>query len=196
MYRHFFSKKYKRYLSLTLFGFLWVFQFTSCVDDVDFEQVHLIELNPVYEVDFVYARFDTDVFHQSSSVFVPELIVNDTLDYDLLGIDFATKHLVRVELTFEFENTIQRDFEFHFGFLNVEGERIGPTYHMIADKGNGGGTSPVKTTRQIVMNNVTIDEVETATKLVSSLRLKNVSGTLKGIFELRSKGSYFINYQL
>ena len=141
-------------------------------------------------------NFDTDVFHQSASVFVPELIVNDTLDYDLLSIDFATKHLIKVELTFEFENTIERDFEFHFGFLNSEGERIGPSYHMIADKGNGVDTTPVKTTKLIVMDNVTIDTVESATQLVSSLTLKDVSGTLKGIFELKSKGSYFINYQL
>ncbi len=195
MYKLFFSKIITNSLFFSS-GICLLLQFVGCVKDIDFDQINDVELAPVFDVNFVYAKFDTDVFHQNSTVFVPEVVVKDTMSYDLLGIDFAVKHLEKVELTFEFENTIERDFEFDFGFLNSEGERVGPTYTMIAKQGNGRSTVPVTTIKQITMSGGVIDEVEFATKLVSSLRIHNVTGSLQGVFQLRSKGSYYINYKL
>ncbi|MBG6131090.1 hypothetical protein IWQ47_002560 [Aquimarina sp. EL_43] len=171
----------------------------SCVKDVDFDQAENVVLTPVYEVDFVYSRFDTSQFIDSNIdpvIVIPEVIVNDTLDYDLLGTDFVVDNLERVELTFEFTNTIERDFEFDLGFLNDNNQRIGPLYSMTANSGNGEGTDPIVTREVIILNTADIDVLRDATRLISSMRVQNINSSLRGILELRSKGTYFFNYEL
>lgn len=171
----------------------------SCVKDVDFDQAEDIALTPVYEVDFVYSRFDTSQFIDSNidpAIVIPEVIVNDTLNYDLLGTGFVVDNLERVELTFEFTNIIERDFEFDFGFLNDSDQRIGPLYSMTANSGNGEGTDPIVTTEVIILDTAEIEVLRDATRLISSMRVQNVNSSLRGILELRSKGTYFFNYEL
>ncbi len=171
----------------------------SCVKDVDFDQVEDIVLTPVFEVDFIFSRFDTNQFVDPDldpSIIIPEVVVQDTLNYDLLGTDFVVDNLDRVELTFEFRNTIQRSFDFDFGFLNAGDQRIGPSFSITANAGNGPGTEPVVTTEVIVLDNATINILGDANRLVSSIRVQNVNSGLQGILELRSKGTYFINYEL
>ncbi|WP_438425213.1 hypothetical protein [Aquimarina macrocephali] len=171
----------------------------SCVKDVDFDQTEDVVLTPVYEVDFVYSRFDTNQFIDSNinpAIVVPEVIVNDTLSYDLLGTDFVVDNLGRVELTFEFRNTIERDFDFDFGFLNDSDQRIGPLYSMTANSGNGEGTDAIVTTEVIILDTAEIDVLRDATRLISSMRVQNINSSLRGILELRSKGTYFFNYEL
>lgn len=171
----------------------------SCVKDVDFDQAEDVVLTPVYEVDFVYSRFDTNQFIDSNInpvIVVPEVIVNDTLSYDLLGTDFVVDNLGRVELTFEFRNTIERDFDFDFGFLNDSDQRIGPLYSMTANSGNGEGADPIITTEVIILDTAEINVLRDATRLISSMRVQNINSSLQGILELRSKGTYFFNYEL
>ncbi|WP_103071013.1 hypothetical protein [Aquimarina sediminis] len=190
-------KTKKTHVLLCALGIL--IQFISCVKDVDFDQVEDIALTPVYEVDFVYSKFDTNEFIDPDldpAISIPEVIISDTLNYDLLGTDFVVDNLERVELTFEFKNTIQRDFEFDFGFLDENNQRIGPLYSMIAESGNGEGTDPVITTEVIVLDTNAINILSNAAKLVSSIQVQNVNSSLDGILELRSKGTYFINYEL
>ncbi|WP_152538567.1 hypothetical protein [Aquimarina macrocephali] len=171
----------------------------SCVKDIDFDQAEDVVLTPVYEVDFVYSRFDTNQFIDSNinpAIVVPEVIVNDTLSYDLLGTDFVVDNLGRVELTFEFRNTIERDFDFDFGFLNDSDQRIGPLYSMTANSGNGEGADPIITTEVIILDTAEINVLRDATRLISSMRVQNINSSLRGILELRSKGTYFFNYEL
>ncbi len=171
----------------------------SCVEDLDFDQVEDVVLTPVYEVDFIYSTFDTREFIDPNidpSITIPQVAVDDTLNYDLLGTDFIVDNLERVELTFEFRNTIERDFDLTFGFLNDAGSPIGPIYNLTALAGNGEGTEPVVTTEVIVLDSATINVLGAATKLVSVISVNNVNSALQGILEIRSKGSYFINYEL
>ncbi|WP_108807707.1 hypothetical protein [Aquimarina spinulae] len=182
-----------------LCGVCMLISLISCVKDVDFEQAEDVVLTPVYEVDFVYSRFDTNQFVDSNidpAIVIPEVIVNDTLDYDLLGTDFVVDNLERVELTFEFTNTIERDFDFDFGFLNDNNQRIGPLYSMTANSGNGEDTGPIVTTEVIIFDTADIGVLRDATRLVSSMRVQNINSSLRGILELRSKGTYFFNYEL
>ncbi|WP_159025619.1 hypothetical protein [Aquimarina sp. Aq78] len=186
-------------VSVLLCGICILMPLISCVKDVDFDQAEDVVLTPVYEVDFVYSRFDTSQFIDSNinpAIVVPEVIVNDTLSYDLLGTDFVVDNLERVELTFEFRNTIERNFEFDFGFLNDSDQRIGPLYSMTANSGNGEGTDPIVTTEVIILDTAEIDVLRDATRLISSMRVQNINSSLRGILELRSKGTYFFNYEL
>ncbi len=171
----------------------------SCVKDVDFDQTEDVVLTPVFEIDFVYSRFNTDRFVNPEidpSIVVPEVFVNDTLDYDLLGTDFIVDNLERIELTFEFRNTIERDFEFTLGFLDDNGVQVGPFNRITVNAGNGEGVTPVVTTEVIVFDNATINILATAAKLISTIQVQNINSSLGGILEMRSKGTYFINYDL
>ncbi len=171
----------------------------SCVKDVDFDQVEDVVLTPIFEIDFIFSRFDTAEFVDPDldpSIVIPEVVVDDVLNYDLLGSDLIVDNLEQVELTFEFRNTIPRNFDFVFSFLNDANQPIGPTFSMTASAGNGPGTEPVVTTEIIVLDNATINTLGAATQLASSIRVLNVNSALEGVLELRSKGTYFINYDL
>ncbi len=171
----------------------------SCVKDLDFDQVEDVVLTPIFEVDFIFSRFETDEFVDPGidpSIVIPEVVVRDTLNYDLLATDFIVDNLEQIELTFEFRNTIQRAFDFDFGFLNDADQIVGPSFSFTAAAGNGPGTEPVVTTEVIVLDSATIDVLGGARRLISSIRVQNVNSGLEGVLELRSKGTYFINYEL
>ncbi len=173
----------------------------SCVsDDVDFNQANDIVLTPVYEVDFVYSELDTEEladFDVLPGIIIPDIEVNDTLDYDLLGTSFAVDNLERVELTFEFSNTIEIGFSFDFIFLNADGQRIGPSYSIPVNPGNGPNEPPVISTPEpIVLDTQIIATLGDTKQLVSTIRVENASSSLQGVLGLKSKGTYFVNYDL
>ncbi len=173
-------------------------QLTSCVKDLDLDQIDDVVLTPVYEFDFLFSRIATDQFidpNTDPTIIIQPPPIRDTLNYDLLSTDFVVDNLERVELTFEFSNTIERDFVFEFGFLNEAGQRIGPSFDIVAMAGNGEGTDPVITTEVIVLDTATINVLGAAAKLVSSISVQNVTSTLQGVLELKSKGTYFIIYE-
>lgn len=171
----------------------------SCVKDVDFDQAEDVVLTPVYEVDFIYSRIDTGEFIDldlDPSIIIPSVTERDTLNYDLFGTDFVIDHLERVELSFEFSNTIQRDFTFILGFLDEAEQRIGPTYTLVANAGNGEGTEPVLTTETIILDNATINILSPTQKIITAVTVENLNSGLGGVIEVKSKGTYFINYDL
>lgn len=171
----------------------------SCVKDLDFDQSEDIVLTPIVELDFIFSKFDTNQFVDPSidpAITVPEVEVDDTLNYDLLGSSFAVDNLERIELSFEFRNTIERDFVFEFGFLNEADQRIGPFFTLTANAGRGEGTTPVVTAETIVLDNATIRTLAPTKRLFSIIRVQNVNSGLRGILDVRSKGTYFINYDL
>ncbi|WP_281988784.1 hypothetical protein [Aquimarina aggregata] len=171
----------------------------SCVKDLDFDQSEDIVLTPIVELDFIFSKFDTNQFVDPSidpAITVPEVVVDDTLNYDLLGSSFAVDNLERIELSFEFRNTIERDFVFEFGFLNEADQRIGPFFTLTANAGRGEGTTPVVTTETIVLDNATIRTLAPTKRLFSIIQVQNVNSGLRGVLDVRSKGTYFINYDL
>lgn len=184
---------------LLLCSILLILSSISCVKDVDFDQVEDVVLTPIFEADFIYSRIETNELIDQDidpSIVIPNITERDTLDYDLLGSDFIVDNLEQVELTFEFSNTIPRDFMFNFGFLNAAGQRIGPSYNLIANAGFGPGTEPEVTEEIIILDNATINVLAAATKLVTSISVQNVNSSLEGTLEVKSKGTYFINYDL
>ncbi|MBP2830961.1 hypothetical protein J8281_02075 [Aquimarina sp. U1-2] len=171
----------------------------ACVKDVDFDQIEDVVLTPVYEVDFIYSKFDTSQFIDSSippTVTLPEVVISDTLNYDLLGTDFVVENLEQVILSFEFRNTIEREFTFSFGFLNDSNQRIGSSYTVVASAGEGSNTDPVLTSEVILLDKSDITTLSAATKLITEIRVQNVNVSLSGVLELKSKGTYFITYEL
>lgn len=182
-----------------LFGICLMLVCIACVKDVDFDQAEDVVLTPVLELDFIYSEINTGEFIDAAAdptIVIPTASISDTLNYDLLGTDFVVDNLERIELTFEFENTIPRDFTFTLGFLNDAEQRIGPTYTLVARAGNGLNTEPVRTVENIILDAALINELSPTQKVVTAVDVQNVSLGLEGMLELRSKGTYFINYDL
>jgi len=170
----------------------------SCVKDIDFDQAGDVTLAPVFELDFIFADIDTNELTDTPinpGTTIPNIVVRDTINYDLLG-DFTIDNLERIELLFEFSNTIPRDFTFTLGFLNDAEQRIGPTYNFTARMGNGPNEGPVITIETINLDVTLINALSATQKLVTAVEVQNVNLGLEGSIALRSKGSYFINYDL
>ena len=176
--------------------------FVACVEEVDFDQIEDIVLTPVYEVDLIYSKFNADDYIDNQlppDTPIVVLPIQDTLNYDLTSTDFAIENLDRIELTFEFRNTIETSFEFTYQFLSSSNQPVGISRTIFITPGEGENTQPVVSNSDpnpIVIEDQELDQLSTARRLATELRVNNANSNLRGILELRSKAAYYINYDL
>ncbi len=195
-------KMKKTYLVLLFFGI--VLLALSCVKDVDFGQLDNAVLTPVLEADFIYSEFDSQDFNldnlpPNTDFDVPPESLRDTVNYDLVGTDFAVDNLERVELTIEVRNTLERAFTLQFQFLTEGGAPLGQLYSVPVAAGLGEGTNPVisfSMPNPIVLDNTTLTQLSTAQKIATEIIVPTLNTDLRGAFHIRSKASYYINYNL
>lgn len=174
--------------------------FASCVKDVDFDQLENVVLTPVFEADFIYSEFDTSDFIDSELPPDTAIVVEpirDTINFDLIGTDFAIENLERIELTFEIRNTIETNFEFEFQFLNGAGQPIvtGTAYQINVAAGNGEGTEPVLTTQMFILDNATLVALSNSEQMASEIRVFNANTNLRGRIDVKSSATYFVSYE-
>ncbi|MFD2565021.1 hypothetical protein [Aquimarina rubra] len=182
----------------------------SCVKELDFEQLEDAVLTPVFEADFIYSEFDVEEFipagaPPNTEFTIPPEVLRDTINYDLVGTDFAIDNLDSVELTIEVRNTIQRSFVLQFQFLTQAGQPINnQTYTIQVQAGLGEGTEPVVSPQPgdpdnlIVLDAGDLNELASAQKIATEIVIPPpaLNTDLRGKLELRSKASYYVNYQL
>ncbi|MBQ4821472.1 hypothetical protein [Aquimarina sp. MMG016] len=183
-----------------------VFLTVSCVKDVDFNQLDDAVLTPVFEADFIYSQFDIEEFipdglPPDTEFTIPVERLRDTINYDLTSTDFAIENLDRVELTIEVRNTIERDFSIVFQFLTADGTAIGELYNVPVAAGMGAGTAPVvsfSNPNPIVLDNPTLVELANARRVYTEILIPAppLNTNLRGVIDLRSKATYYINYEL
>lgn len=170
----------------------------SCVKDVDFDQLENVVLTPVFEADFIYSEFDTsDFIEDGLPPDIPIIVepVRDTINFDLIGTDFAIENLVRIELNFEIRNTIATPFEFEFQFLGGSGEPIGAPFLIQVDAGDGEGEAPVLTTQAFILDNAALVALANAEEMASEIRVLNANSSLRGRIEVKSSATYFVSYE-
>ncbi|AXT52950.1 hypothetical protein D1818_19780 [Aquimarina sp. BL5] len=176
----------------------------SCVKELDFEQLDDVVLTPVFEADFIYSEFDVeDNIPQgtppNTEFTIPPEVLRDTINYDLVGTDFAIDNLDRVELTMEVRNTIPAAFTIQFQFLTQAGQPIGQLYSIPVQAGLGEGTEPVisfSDPNPIVLDNATLNQLASAQKIATEIIVPTLNSDLRGALQIRSKASYYVNYQL
>ncbi|KAA1245699.1 hypothetical protein [Aquimarina sp. RZ0] len=192
----------KSYLLLLIIGAILLS--ASCVKDLDFDQIEEVVLTPVFELDFIFSEFDMNDFvpdglPTDTEFDVPREQLRDTVNYDLVGSDFAVDNLDRIELTFEVRNTIQREFTIQFQFLTDADQPIGELYTIPIQAGLGEGTAPVisfSVPNPIVLDNATLNELSQAQKIATEVIIPTLNTDLRGVLHIRSKASYFVNYEL
>lgn len=172
---------------------------TSCVKDLDFGQVSNIVLTPVFEVSFIYASKKASNFdntNPNSSIIIPELIESDTTSFPLLNNQSITKSIEKIEITYEVNNTFEKDFIIEFKYLGATNELINSAIVVPVQAGNGIFEDPVQTIHVDVLEKTEITNLKLAKKIVSTIKATNVPSNIQGELNLRSKGSYFIKMEL
>ncbi|GAA4113226.1 hypothetical protein GCM10022393_12100 [Aquimarina addita] len=195
-------KKKQSFILFFLVGIVMVS--VSCIKDVDFEQVEDIAITPVFELDFIYSHFDIedyideDLIPDTDFTILPEQL-RDTVNYDLVGSDFAIEYIDRVELVFEMRNTIESGFRLQFQFLTDNDEPLGVLYFIEVLPGSGEDSEPVtsfSSPNPIVLDNPTIQQLANAQKIAVELVTPTINSSLRGVLDVRSKAAYYINYSL
>lgn len=195
-------KRKQNFKLLLFFGVL--IALVSCVKELDFEQVDEVAITPVFELDFIYSNFDIEDFIPEGippdiDFVIPPERLQDTVQYDLVGSDFAIENIERVELVFEISNVIQTGLRLQFQFLTDADEPIGSLYFMDVVAGLGEGTEPTtsfSSPNPIVLDNATIIELSNAQKIAVEIITPTLNSDLRGVMDLKSKATYYINYSL
>ncbi|WP_299257916.1 hypothetical protein [uncultured Aquimarina sp.] len=195
-------KTKKAYALLLFIGAILIT--ASCVKELDFEQLDEVVLTPVFEADFIYSEFDVENnipegTPPNTEFTIPPEVLRDTINYDLVGSDFAIDNLDRVELTMEVRNIIPIAFTIQFQFLTQAGQPIGQLYRIPVQAGLGEGTEPVisfSDPNPIVLDNATLNQLASAQKIATEIIVPALNSDLRGVLQIRSKASYYVNYQL
>ncbi|MBW1296690.1 hypothetical protein [Aquimarina litoralis] len=195
--------KTKKTYALLLF-FSAIMSTVSCVKELDFEQLDDVVLTPVFEADFIYSEFDIEEYipdglPPDTEFTLPPEVLRDTVNYDLVGTDFAVDNLDRVELTIEVRNTIERPFLIQFQFLTQNEQPLGQLYSVPVQAGMGAGTQPVisfSDPNPIVLDNATLNQLSSAQKIATEIIVTSLNTDLRGVLNIRSKASYYVNYEL
>lgn len=177
----------------------------SCVKELDFEQLDDAVLTPVIEADFIYSELDIEDYIPSgippgTEITIPIEVLRDTVNYDLVGTEFAVDNLERVELTIEIRNTIPEGFGIQFQFLTQELQPLGQLYGIVVQAGQGVDEDPVVSfsiPNPIVLDNATISQLASTQKIAVEITVPTtLTSDLRGVLDLRSKAAYYINYEL
>ncbi|MCF8714032.1 hypothetical protein JM658_04255 [Joostella atrarenae] len=101
------TKTYYHYCLLILSSFLLF----SCVKDVDFNQAEELEIEPSVAVSLLYFDLQASRIGLIPNNDVNRRTVQDTTKLDIFSEPFLEENLEEATLTFEFTNSIPRDFE-------------------------------------------------------------------------------------
>ncbi len=182
------KKQYLKYISLVLL----TLSIASCVRDLDFDQAENIVLEPAIELDLLYFNFEGSAFF--NDIFEDEIItVRDTISVDFLSGSDTKNVLRRVELYFEFENSIPRNFDIAFEFYSRNNELV---YVMNTLVVAGSISNPRKT---LLIQNIESQNLEQLTKAVNLVAVVTILSSeqeLIGTLSLKSKASYFLEIKL
>ncbi len=102
-----------RQLSPILFSLLF---FISCTKEIDFEQAKNLEITPIAEISLAFINAEANQFLISGNEITGT--ISDFIDIDIFKETLINDNLTRVDLVFETENNLPRNFEFSIGFID------------------------------------------------------------------------------
>lgn len=157
----------------------------SCTKEVDFDQINDFEISPVFESSIIFFNRDANGFIENG-VEIP--VIRDFIEVDIFNSSTVNDNLTRVDLVFETENSLPRDFLFNVDFLDEAGAFL-DTYSFSTTN-----TSPhVKT-----FEGANVDLIKRTSILLFTLTMQ--SGTVltpetAGTLDLKSKGVFYFNIE-
>ncbi len=181
----------KKNLAFPSLGILLIVFFVSCIKDTDFEQANEIVLSPTVELNLIYFDLSADAFfdpNTSNSI----LTVSDTTELRFLNDGEIQDGLKRAEFFFKFTNSIERSFVADFQFLSDENV---PTYTAQTAVSQGTLANPVITEFIENVEGAAIADLTMASKVVVSVTIPSSDASLTGILNLKSKTTYYTEFQ-
>jgi hypothetical protein len=178
----------KKNLLMPTVGLLAGLLLFSCIKDTNFDEAQNITLTPVVELDLIYFNVDASEFFDSITN-TSILTLRDTTEIRFLDDTDFQESLIRAEFQFNFTNSIPREFMVDFQFLSEENEETFVTGTIVNQ-----GTEQLPVFTQFI-ENVEGEEVlqlTQANKVVVTITIPSSDATLRGVLNLQSKTTYYL----
>jgi len=182
--------KNSRFLSLSILCIILI-SLNSCVKDVDFDQTENILPTPVFESSLIYSDLEASVF--IDEITQQELIVlSDTTRLEYVNSDFFVDQLLKTNLTFEFTNSLDRNFSIDFEFVNDNDEQ---RYLAQIQVTPGQTNNPIIVEANFLIEEPELSTFEEATKLIYRITLPPSTNPIDpnalGRLKLESKATFY-----
>jgi hypothetical protein len=172
-------------------GVLFLIAFLSaCVKDTDFDQANDIIVPPIVELDLIYFDLPAITFYDTIAS-SPILTVNDTTALPFLNDEEIHRNLKRAEFYYKVTNSIQREFQVVFEFLDEQNVLRYATEMTV----NQGSVENAIVTEYI--DNVegsALRGLTTAEKVAVSVTIPTSNENLDGTIKLESKTTYHFEF--
>lgn len=182
-----------------VFRVLLIFSFflaQACFEDVDFDQPTDVILNPVFDVSVAFFEIEASQFVETG---MEAPFVNDSItDIDIFQDDFIRDNLVKAELTFSANNTINRSFILRFDFFDNENQ-LQHTFSFTIPASSTG--TPVVIEHIETFESTTLDALLNTTQLeLTAILVPSTDGSIlnensTGRVEVQSKGRFYFNVE-
>ncbi|MEZ4818292.1 MAG: hypothetical protein R2776_10065, partial [Flavobacteriaceae bacterium] len=160
----------------------------SCVKDTNFDQAQEVTLTPIVELDLIYFNLDAgDFFDTVSST--PRLTITDTTDIRFLDDTGTQESLKKADFLFVFTNSIPRNFQADFQFLDSLNTE---TYFTSTFVAMGTQANPVVTEFTQTVEGAEILQLTQADKVMVSVTIPSSDASLEGALNLKSKTTYYL----
>ncbi|MBC8755788.1 hypothetical protein H2O64_14015 [Kordia sp. YSTF-M3] len=164
---------------------------TSCVKDVDFDQVDDISISPVLESSLIFFDFPASEFEEPTGTAI--VTVGDDLELDVFNDEFLRDNLIKAEFFFEITNSIDRSFRADI-IMYDENDQI--TYAFAIDVTPNGNTEVI-TTHTELFEDALLEQLKNTIRLELVLNMfPSASGiplnqNSPGNIKMRSKATLF-----
>jgi hypothetical protein len=170
--------------------FLLIAFFSACVKDTDFDQANDIVVSPIVELDLIYFDLPAITFFDTINS-IPILTVSDTTNLPWLNDEEIRTSLKRAEFYFKATNSIEREFQLDFQFLNEQNE---VTYMLQTQVEQGTITNPLITEFIENVEGEDLADLTLAEKVVVLLTIPSANENLDGTINLESKATYYLEF--
>jgi hypothetical protein len=168
--------------------FFLLFFFSACVKDTNFDQADNIVLTPIVELDLLYFDLPAITFFDTATS-IPVLTVRDTTDLPFLNDAEIRNNLKRAVFSFKVGNSIQREFQVDFEFLDDQNQVTSTIQIPVAQ---GTVSNPVITEYTENFEGQELINLTGAGKVAVSVTIASSNANLDGSIKLQSKTTYYL----
>jgi hypothetical protein len=170
--------------------FLLVVFFSACVKDTDFDKANDIVVSPIVDLDLIYFDLPANRFFDNATS-SPILTVRDTTGLPFLNDSEIRDNVKRIVFSFTVTNSIQREFQLDFEFLN-RGNNVVYTSQMTVFSGTIENPTVVEFIDTVEGQDLL--NLTKAERLAVSVAIASSNQNLSGNINLQSIATYFIEF--
>lgn len=167
--------------------------FTSCDKDNDLILDNTSQPTSKITSDLIVSSLKASAFIEESTQ-QERLIYIDTTSLDLVNSDLLMEELIKSKLSFQFKNSLNRDFRVDFEFLNNRDEL---KFELQIPISAATIEKPTVVETSVIIESSELTSFKKATKLVYKITLlpsdESLSRESEGSLDLQSNASYFFD---